>query len=218
MAEDVRARRAQRVKEQRAKSMMANYRWHLLGAVVLIAVVGTLVAFPGLIPAGPPAERFAHDHATFAVFINGERVNFAHPDYDASKRGMGPPHMHVSDGKEVWHIEGNFPDGKPDQTLEELFVYNTVTFRDGYMKLDTLAGHNGSEWRDQGNATWQVFFSKFGVDARLPFERVEGDPSAYVPQNLDQLLITYGDPTPEELARQQAAVAAPPGEPQPRTG
>lgn len=206
MAGDVRRRRAERVRQQRLKHLLPVYGKYILIAVVLVAAIGAAATFykPG------PGKRFAHDHASFAVFLGGEQVRFVSPDYDASTLGMGPPHMHVGDGKEVWHIEGSFPDGTPDLTLEDMFVYNGVKFRQGYMKLDAKGGHNGTEWRDQGNATWQVYVSKMVGDRRGPFEPV-ADYAQYMPQDLDQVLLTYGELTPEELARQQRAVPPPPG-------
>lgn len=210
MTTDVRQRRAERHRQQRLRNLLPRYGKLALLAAVAVAVVGAAATFYK----PPEVERFAHDHATFATFIGGERVGFAHPDYDASKRGHGPPHMHTNDGREVWHIEGRFPGGTPDMTLEALFGYHSVVFQEGYMKLDRAAGHNGTEWRDEGNATWQVYVSKMAGDARGPFEPApEG--ARYVPQDMDQVLITYGELTPAELARQQAAVPAPPGEGRP---
>lgn len=208
MGSDVRQRRAERVKRQRLQLWAPRYGRYVV--IALVVVVAAAAAATFLQPS--TGDRFAHDHATFAMFVGGERVGFAHPDYDASRRGHGPPHMHVGDGKEVWHLEGTFPGGKPDLTLERTFSYMAVAFRDGYAKLDTLGGHNGTEWRDQGSATWQVFVSRLVGDDRTPFERIAASASQYKPQNMDRLLVTYGDLPPEELARQQAAVPAPPGE------
>lgn len=208
MTSDVRQRRAERAKRERFHHLLPRYGKYALIGIIAVAVVAAAATFYK-----PPAvEAFAHDHATFGVFIGGQDVGFSHPDYDASKRGHGPPHMHSSDGRAVWHIEGRFPGGKPDLTLEDLFVYHSVKFRGGSMQLDTMAGHNGTEWRDQGNATWQVFVSRMAGDQRAPFEGVEGDISQYVPQNMEKVLITYGEPTPADLARQQSLVPAPPGD------
>lgn len=204
---DVRERRAARVRHQRWKDFLPHYGKYILVAVVLVAALGAAATWYQ----PPVGKRFAHDHASFAVFIEGERVIFVHPDYDAGKRGMGPPHMHVGDGREVWHIEGSFPGGKPDMTLPDLFIYHGVKVREGSLQLDTAAGHNGTTWNDQGNKTWQLYVSRHDGDRRAPFV-VEAF-TTYRPQNLDKLLITYGDLTSDELTRQQATVPTPPGEP-----
>lgn len=207
MGSDARRRRAERVRRRRLKTALPKYGKYVLILVVLVATIAAAATFVKL----PPGKRFIHDHASFALFIGGEKVSFVHPDYDAGQRGMGPPHMHIGDGREIWHIEGSFVGGRSDLTLADSSLYNGVTFRQGSMKLDTLGGHNGTEWRDQGNATWEVYVSRMVGDQRAPFERIEGDYSQYAPQNLDMILVTYGDLTPEELARQQAAVPQPPG-------
>lgn len=207
MVSDVRRRRAERARHGRWRHLLPQYGKYALIGVVLVAAIGAAAT----IYQPPAAKKFIHDHATFAVFIGGEQERFVHRDYDMGVRGMNTPHMHVGDGMEVWHIEGSFEGGVSDVTVEDsLQVANGVIFRQGYMKLDTMGGHNGSEWRDQGNATWKVYVSKMVGDERGPFELAPEGPQ-YIPRNLDEVLITYGDLSEEELARQQAAVPRPPG-------
>lgn len=203
---DVRERRAEHARKARRRGIPETAgRYAMIAGVVILIAVGVGWAATHQ----PPGKRFIHEHASWSIFIDDEHVSFVGSNYDVSTRGMGPPHMHVGDGREVWHIEGQFSNGTSDLTLEKMFTYTSVLFHQGYMKLDS-PGHNGTEWRDAGNATWKVYVSKMAADQRGPFDLIPGDYSQYVPQNQDKVLVTYGSLTPDALAREEAAVPAPP--------
>jgi hypothetical protein len=216
MADDIRAKRAERVRQQRARRALPQYKWYIVGAIVLVAIVAAALLYKG-----PPIERFAHEHASYMIYVQGEPVSFAHPAYDISSVSERV-HMHINEqgGGAIWHLEARFPNGIPDLSMRRIFSYYGLDFGVGHLRLDTADNHNGSEFRDQGNQTWQVLVSKLLPDAknatvRDSFRPLTGDYTAYTPRDGDKILITYGDPTPDELLRQEASIPPVPGvEPQ----
>ena len=211
MAEDVRRRRAERVRQDRVKNAVSQYGKYVLIALVAIAAIGLAAA----VYKPPPVEKFAHEHPAYALYIEGEHVTFNHPDYDA--RAINDKvHIHYR-GDEAsaatWHVEANFPNGIPDLTLQQIFAQYGLTFRHGYLKLDTKDGHNGTEWPDRGDHRWRVFVSKVVVgengNERQPFTEVPGDYSQYVPRDFEKILITYGNLTAEQIQMQQQAIPEP---------
>lgn len=211
MAQDVRRRRAERVRQERLKSWLPRYGKYILVAVVIVAAVGLAANFY----TPPPAKKFIHEHPSFAMFIENEEVSFNHVDYDISKIS-DKVHMHYRGdpaSMATWHVESSYPGGVSDTTLADIFAQYGLTFRQGYLKLDTHDNHNGSEWPDRAPKVWRVFVSKSVANEtgnqRLPFEEVTGDYSKYVPRDLDKILVTYGDLTPATVAAQQQQVPDP---------
>jgi hypothetical protein len=212
MAEDVRRRRAERVKQQRLKTALPKYgRYALIAVVVILAVGAAMVLYK---PASP--LKFGHEHPSFSLFIGGQEVSFNSVDYDIANI-KNHVHMHTAAGDPVrahtWHLESNFPNGIPDLTLQHIFAQYGVTFSQGYLKLDTHDEHNGSEFRDTGSTVWHVFLSKNIANStgnqRQAFEPVPGDYSQAIPRDGDKFLITYGDLTPEEITREEGLVPDP---------
>lgn len=139
---------------------------------------------------------FVHEHAAFALFIEGERVSFADEAYDVSQI-YGSVHMHATEehGGSIIHIEAPFPSGVPNVTLESFFAQYGVEFELGRLKLDSKGSHNGSELRDVGNHYWRVFVSRLEAGeppSRLPFKQLSGDYAAHVIQDGDRILVTFG--------------------------
>jgi hypothetical protein len=197
-------------------------RLALLLAALLLA--GCAAPPPAPDPGPPDATRppdasvdvtrpvFVHGHAAFALFILGEEVNFTHADYDAS-RVFGRTHLHTlppAGNGHIVHIEANFAGGVPNVTLAEFFAQYNVTFRAGFLRLDTHDAHNGSAWHDDGAQSWRVLVSRWGPPGRLPFQAVEGDPAQVMPRDGDQVLVSYGAQGDAELAREERAVPEPP--------
>lgn len=207
---DVRARRAERARQNRWRASIAANGKYVVIAVVLLAAVGAAAT----LYKPPPASRFIHEHPTFAVFIDGTRVPFTNAAYDASQAGMDRFHMHQGQGfGEVLHVEGKFPGGMSEVTLGEVWRRFGLEFRQGYMRLDDAPPQNGTEWPDRADARWRVYVSKKVGDERGPFEEVRGDYAAYAIGRVDKVLVTYGSDaflTPSEFQRQQAAIAASP--------
>lgn len=200
MASDVRKRRAERARQTRMREAPKKLlKYGVLGAGV-VAIGGALaylvITNPGL--------AFAHEHAAFAMFVDGERVRFDSPEYDFSRFNEGF-HMHSGETNygSIWHIEDTFRGGTPDLPLSRYFGAWGFTFRQGFVRLDTNAGHNGSEYPDSGNRTWKLytaFYTGFGWGN---WTRVEGDYSKFVPRDGDKLLITHGNDDEAVINAQQ---------------
>jgi hypothetical protein len=218
MADDVRSRRAERVRQERMKSLGSQYKYYIIAGVAILAIIGLVAAFPGILPKGAAPQKFVHEHPTYAIFIHGEHVSFNDVAYD--QRNINDKvHLHTTSGSPAkaatWHVEGLFPGGVPTWGLGRIFEQYQVTFRQGYLKLDSLDGHNGTAWPDEGSNVWQVWSSKVVVNAttgeneRQPWTQVTGDYATHVPRDLEKILITYGTLTPEEVTRQQGLVPEP---------
>lgn len=161
-------------------------------------------------------EKFAHEHATFALFIRGQRVSFDHGAYDI-RNISGKVHLHTLDatgalvpgGGSKWHLEGLFNHGQANLTLAQIFAQYGVTFRPSFLALDRLDGHDGSSWPDAGADVWRVFHRNATASPGGPFALAGGDYTAFVPRDGFQVLLTYGHDDDAELARQTAAIPSP---------
>lgn len=226
MADDsVRARRAERVKQDKWKNFLPAYGKYILIAVVLVAAIGAAATFYK----PPQPNKFAHEHPAFTIFADGQQIDFNHQDYDASKIS-DKVHFHIRgplQDASTWHVEASFPGGIPNLGLDDIFGQYGVTFRKGSMQLDTKDGHTGQTFADAGNKTWHVYVSKATNTAsgiqREPFveltpgstllpegsARDTGDYSQYAARDLDKILLHYGPGDPATIAQQQAQVPDP---------
>ncbi len=157
-----------------------------------------------------------HEHAAFAVFIDGERLRFDHTDYDLEATQFPDAHLRTTgtSGGDVIHIEGMFADGKPDVTLAGFLRSLDVHFGPGVMRLDERGDHNGTLIADGDGKKWSVFLSQRDAEGqRGAFEEQWGDYTDILLRDGMRILLTYGSPLEmddQEYARQQAAVPEPP--------
>lgn len=165
---------------------------------VLLISIG--LAFSGIVTfavvTAPEPSEFVHLHATFAVFANGERINFTDPAFDLQSSGYLRAHMHNPDPASM-HIEG-----EPGLTLSEFFQLALASeiSRDS-MTLHPEV-HGGVTYTSEGNQTLRVFVAPNGGNQWTQLPHV----SDYVMRDLDRILITYGNASGEELAAQFATV------------
>lgn len=119
-----------------------------------------------------------HEHARFAVFVDGERLDYGQPAYDLSARGVMRGHLHAPDG-ETLHVEG-----APGLAFGAFF-HDTLMGRlePGRVTLD--AGHGGRALE--------------GVPVRLLVAHGDAgawstaaDPAAYEPRDGDRILLVVG--------------------------
>jgi len=211
MAKDIRERRAERVKQGQLKRTAKNYQWGILGIVGIVLLVAVVALNPGLIPGPPPSKKTVHEHAAFAWYVEGEHVSFRHPAYDFSSGYNDVVHMHYSgqeaDNNDVLHIEGSYVAGIPSWSLKRIFEQYGLKVAQSDITLDRLDSHNGSRWVDSGNLTWHFLVSKQAEnEARQPFAPLTGDYTGYIPRDRDKILLTYGNPTPTELAGEEQGI------------
>lgn len=156
----------------------------------------------------------AHEHAAFAIFIDGVQLSFDSTDYDLESIQYPKAHLRTTgtSGGSIIHLEGMFPQGEPDVTVAGFLSSLGITFSPGVMTLDKRSDHNGTLIADGNGKKWSVFASNRD-DGRGPFELQWGDYSDIRLRDGLRLLITYStplEPDDRELARQQAAVPEPP--------
>ena len=80
-----------------------------LAFLVACGALWTLAA-----PAAPTSEN-VHEHARFALYVDGERVEYSGEAFDLAQRGFLRGHLHAPDGETI-HVEG-----RPGLTLGEFF-------------------------------------------------------------------------------------------------
>lgn len=209
MADDIRAKRAERARQEKLKSMPKQAaRYLAIGAVVVLLATGVF----WFSTHQPPPKKFVHEHAAFQWYIDGQPISFRDTAYDCQVAQIcDVVHMHAvgseGDRTDVLHVEGMYPGGVPDWGLGKIFSQYGLTIGPTDVKLDSKGGHNGTEWRDQGNATWTAWVSKATVDGRQPFQQVQGDWTAYIPRDQDKVLITYGNASnTTELQREEQGI------------
>jgi hypothetical protein len=152
----------------------------------------------------PP--KFAHEHAAFALFLAGERVAFNDTAYDLSRVGQVRAHLHVTerDGGSIVHVEGAFPGGVPNVTLQEFLAIHGVRFAPPSLTLDAQDHHNGTTWNDTAAVAWQVWLQ--------PGRNASWEPAApgLLLRDGQRVLLTYAPLGSAEIAAQQGAVPEPP--------
>ncbi len=166
--------------------------------VVLLSIV---LAFSGVVGfaflTAPEPVEDVHLHAAFAVFVEGERVNFTDPAFDLQNSGFLRAHMHNPD-QDSMHIEG-----APGLTLSEFFWLSLGSeLHQGRLRLNVPV-HDGVVYEDSENMTLRVFVAPNGSHnwARLP--HIDG----YVMRDHDRILVTYGNAEGDALLAELSAVA-----------
>jgi hypothetical protein len=210
MADDIRARRAERARQEKLKGMPKQMaRYAVVVAVIALVVVGIAYAATHQ----PPAKRLVHEHAAFQWYIEGQPISFRSGDYDCNLAHLCDlVHMHFNpanpetDETDVLHIEGYYPGGTPDWNLAKIFGQYGMTIQPTNIQLDTKGGHNGTDWRNTGNLTWAAYVSAATLDRRGAFEPVPGDWTQHVPRDREKLLLTYGPHDPAELQREEQSI------------
>ncbi|MHB1260193.1 MAG: hypothetical protein ACYC2H_00610 [Thermoplasmatota archaeon] len=136
-----------------------------------------------------------HWHATYQVFDEGEQLSFQHSRFDMRSMSM---RTHIHQPKDyLMHLEAGCAD------VSEFFDDMGMDLKRSSFELDKEL-HDGKTLANEGNLTLRFFVaSSNGTWQERP------DLPSYQPRDGDRFLITYGNYTPEEIARQQAAVPQP---------
>jgi hypothetical protein len=166
-------------------------RFFLLGAAAATLLLGSAWAFA----AAPRDEALVHHHAAWALFVDGERVNYTGVAYDLSSTGFVRGHLH-SPNQDILHIEGT-----PGLTLAD-FVRGSLggELTDTSIRLD--AGHGGAVHAKSGNRTLQLFVAHDGGGAWVEQARI----ASYRPRDHDRILLTFGVPDEAALREQLGQV------------
>ncbi|GEM_PF-6660436 len=176
-------------RRRRARALAAA----ALLAAGLVVVAGVAVAFSMANRDLPPV----HEHAAFAVFVNGTQVDYELPAFDFALHPYQRAHQHVGEGfPGTIHMEG-----APGVTLAEFFDrgLDTRLAPDGIW-LDAAA-HGGHGYRGNDTDGLHVFVVHPGGEWMV----APGGP-AYQPQNHDRILVTFGPLDVTEILKEEAAV------------
>ncbi|HWH09465.1 MAG TPA: hypothetical protein VNX21_09720 [Candidatus Thermoplasmatota archaeon] len=176
---------AEALQAKAARPRPLRWRPALLAAIPLafLLAAGGLwaVAFPG-------AEAQAvHEHARFAVYVEGERLDYGLPVFDLAARGDLRGHLHAPDG-ETLHVEG-----PPGLTFGAFFERTLLgELGPGRVRLDAEA-HGGRAFDAEQGVPIRLLVSPRGEVWREAL-----DPAAHAPRDGDRILLVVGR-APETL-------------------
>ncbi len=205
-SEDVRKMRQERAAAQRRKSLPAK-----AGKRILIAVV-IVVAIAGIVYAvQQSAERRGscpgHWHATFAIYVDGERVPFPQPPYQLAPQGKMAMSMHMhSPSQEILHYEPVQP-----ECLGTEDAFNRIDVDLGSDKMILDSDHEngplGGTYENDGNSTLRYFVQpKDSTLEETSWSKLKDRQLA----NGEKLLIAYGAYSEAEIQSMMDRIATPP--------
>lgn len=163
----------------------------VIGGIIVLLAVGAVSAYGVL----KEEERLIHDHANVVVYVNGEKVAFNAPAFDMQSTQYMRAHLHLPNDMKV-HLEG-----KPHVTLNHIVerAFLSLLHHDG-LELSDAASISG-KFKNNETHTLKVF-AKHQDGEWFPVEGFE----KYEPQDLDRVLVTYGNESEEEIRRQQERI------------
>jgi hypothetical protein len=127
-----------------------------------------------------------HEHADFAVFLNGERLNFDDERYFSDEETSLAPDVHIHPGRpNVVHKH------RQNVNWGTFFASLGMTLED-----DHFVDADGNTYANGAGGTLKFYINGVQIDS-LKHERIS---------DLDRILITYGTEDAEALAAQIAAV------------
>lgn len=206
-SDDVRRMRQERAAQNRRKALPAKLGKKLLiGLIAAVALAGIVYAVQQ--NAETRANCPGHWHATFAVYVDGERVPFPQPPYLMAPQGKLPMSLHMhTPSQETLHFEPTPP--------ECLGVKDTMNYVDVGLSASKLVldgpheeGPFGGTYEDSGNKTLRFFTQERDGDMR---EESWSDLRDRQLKDGEKMLIVYGEDTQEEVAAFMEALADPPG-------
>lgn len=151
-----------------------------LGIVVLILGLGGIFGLYQVFTSqeiGPPGS--AHEHVDFKVYVNGESIDFSQQKYLVRSE-----YVHVEGGLGIGDVIHKHATGV---TLGFFFQTLDISLNSTCLVLDT-----DESFCNEGDKTLKLF--------------VNGEPNEsfgeYEIRDLDKILVSYGDETPEEIQEQ----------------
>lgn len=150
-----------------------NWLSDLAPVFMAIGFTALFLGFAKLSSASPAVNPDPnHTHADFAVFIDGERIDFSQEKYMSTDTNPKHPYTHVHDGNgNVMHRH------KPGITIGDFFSSLSITLTPDCFTLDTSEQYCNGEGK-----SWKMFVNGQEIPLNPAFEF----------QDLDQILLTYG--------------------------
>jgi hypothetical protein len=142
----------------------------------------------------PSSTNPLHYHATFAVFVRGERINYSTAPFDLNQRGFLVSHLHNPD-QDVLHLEG-----QRGQRFSDALARATGTHYDaGSIALDVPVPlrHDAA-----GEEKVQLYVAHHAGDDWAEVADLQG----YVPLDQDRILLTLGALDEAALKAEQGVV------------
>lgn len=164
----------------------------------LVAVFLLAAGALGAVFTAPVEGRPVHIHAAFAVWADGEHVEFTDPAFDLARRGVVRAHLHVADGYPgILHIEG-----KPGLTLGEFFRDAVgATLTEEGLVLDVEV-HGGRSYQENETHRLRLLVAPGGGEGWSEVKPV----ASFVPRDGDRILLSFGAERGAALAAQEASV------------
>lgn len=169
-------------------------------ALILIPILGLLIYFGGYIHAGskhiPP-----HFHANFAVYVQGERIDFTNEVFSediagCSITGKKSPkdrvHLHERN-QDIIHIHADWV------AWGHFFSNNDLIFSSDFIEIWPKFQDQSGRYLSAANES-ELNFILNGKQVENPFNRLISSE--------DKLLISYGEQTDEELEKLYQTVSS----------
>jgi hypothetical protein len=168
-----------------------------------------LIFFSGCVQNNPAAHDY-HVHANFAVYIDGQRVDFAQPAYmsEEDSNHVLAKYVHLHDGNgSIIHIHAQ------NIRLKDFFTSLGIDFNSDCIAfgqrmhcVDTSS--IGAYCSFDANTH---FCTQPDPDAGKSLQlyvngKINSQGGEYVPRDLDRILITYGKQTPAEIQQELDSV------------
>ena len=157
--------------------------WTILIIIVLLIITGIFYLIKNSENIGVTGfvVGSTHDHANFMVFINGEEINFALPQYIVKAKEV---HIEDMNGNVIHKHATGITLGYFFKTLGFKFDENCFVF------------DNKKEYCNEGDKTL-----KFYVNNERNYEY-----DKYEIKDLDKYLISYGNDSEEEIKKQLSSI------------
>lgn len=203
-SEDVRKMRQERAAKNRRKGLPAKAgKRALVVVIIIVAIAGIVYAFQQ--SAETRGNCPGHWHATFQIFVDGERVPFPQPPYLMAPQGKLPMSLHMhTPSQEILHYEPPQPDclGTGD-------AFETLDIDLGASKLTVGEDHGplAGSYENDGNSTLRYFVQM--RDGEME-ETTWGDLGGRQLKNGEKLLIAYGDYSEDEIQSMMDGISTPP--------
>ncbi|MFA5943438.1 MAG: hypothetical protein WC876_03115 [Candidatus Thermoplasmatota archaeon] len=196
--------RQERAAAQRRKALPAKAGKRLLiVAIVVVAIAGVVYAFQQ--SAETRRECPGHWHATFQIFVEGERVPFPQPPYLMAPQGKLPMSLHMhTPSQEILHFEPAQP-----ECLGTKDTFEIVDVDLGATKM-TIGDDHGplaGSYENDGNKTLRYFVQvRDGEMEETTWSKLGGRQLA----NGEKLLIAYGQYTEAQIKAMMGGISTPP--------
>ncbi len=157
--------------------------WRELAVCFLGGVVGAFLTYTLFIdqPVTDPYDTDYHIHADFVVYLRGERLDLAQQQYMTSAEQSLHDDVHLHDDVgDVVHYHA------PEVTFSEFLSSLGYTLTN-----DCFITSSGEQFCNNDTETLQLYVND---------KHYSGDISAYVPADLDRILIHFGDEADPKLA------------------